>query len=206
MSENRLFRSLGIFVSGFGVLYILERNEANRSKTDHLLPFLTTSLLLPLLPLTLPLHPLPLLLLTTKQDLLPTQTRSLSIPRLHTALTRELNARRASASQSSSGKIELLEDDQIPASGGSKKSVGAVLDEGVEEVLKGGGKWRWEDWKGVGWAGGWVGKAGEQQTKKSSAWSAAEEEQEKEGEGEKTKVKKEEDGLGELKEWLWNLK
>lgn len=164
------------------------------------------SLLLPLLPLTLPPNPLPLLLLTSKQDLLPNQTRSLSIPRLHTALTRELNARRASASQSSAGKIELLDEDQIT---GSKKSVGVVLDEGVEEVLKGGGKWRWEDWKGVGWAGGWVGnrKGGEGEKKSSSAWMATEKEEVKKnekvvaGEGEKK-----EDGLGELKEWLWNLK
>lgn len=85
-----------------------------------------------------------------------------------------------------------------------------MLDEGVEEVLKGGGKWRWEDWKGVGWAGGWVGKAGSGEQKKgSSAWNVASEEKEGErGEGEKKKGGKdeEEDGLGELKEWLWHLK
>ena len=69
--------------------------------------------------------------------------------------------------------------------------------------MRGGGKWRWEDWKGVGWAGGWVGEGSKE--KKGSAWTATEDEEMKEGRKEKVKTV-EEDGMGELKEWMWNLK
>ncbi|CED83644.1 Signal recognition particle receptor, beta subunit (small G protein superfamily) [Phaffia rhodozyma] len=178
--------------------------------------------LLPILPHTLPPSPTPVLLLSTKLDLVPNSTtRSLAVPRLHTSLTRELNARK-SALGSTSGKIDLLETDQdasgSASAGGSGGDGGIEQRESVEEVLRmgaPGSKWRWEDWKGISWAGGWTGKpvgvglgrpavgVGKEK-EKASIVDVEDEEQDKE---EKKKTKPDgEDGLQELKQWLWNLK
>lgn len=132
------------------------------------------------------------------------------MPRLHTSLTRELNARRSAALAASSvssggGKIELLDGDDEST---TKEASTSSLE--VEEILTrggAGGKWRWEDWKGVSWAGGWVGKVGEGKEKKRTVVKqeggieSAAPLGEKDGE-----EIVHEDGLGELKEWLMALK
>lgn len=101
------------------------------------------------------------------------------MPRLHTSLTRELNARKTAAA-TQSGKIELLEDD------------GEVIAVDDEVLRRNEGKWRWEDWKGISWAGGWTGKAPLAPQLKDAAAPA-------------NASPSDEDGLGELQEWLWNL-
>lgn len=158
---------------------------------------IATSSLLPLLPFTTPPTPTPILLLSSKLDLLPSpSSRSLAVPKLHTSLTRELNARR-SALAAEGARVTELGDDEGEAG------------EEVEEVLRsmGGGvdgKWRWEDWKGVAWAGGFVGAPTPAKGGKKKVLEVKHEDGEvleKEVESEQM-----EDGLGELKEWLWNLK
>lgn len=159
------------------------------------------SSLLPLLPYTTPPTPTPLLLLSTKLDLLPSvQARSLAVPKLHTALTRELNARRQALS-SEGARVTTLGDDDESGSGAAE----------AEEILRGfgggvEGKWRWEDWKGVAWAGGWVGAptAALGQPKKKATVLEATAEGAVENKGEQEVAA--EDGLAELKEWLWMLK
>lgn len=164
--------------------------------------FASGSSLLPLLPYAAPPTPTPLLLLSTKLDLLPSaQARSLAVPKLHTALTRELNARRAALAG---------EGARVTALGDEEGAEGAQ--EEAEEILRGfgggvGGKWRWEDWKGVAWAGGWVGagSSAAASTKKVVLEAKADgtvEEKPSAPSGEEP----EEDGLAELKEWLWMLK
>jgi hypothetical protein len=161
------------------------------------------SSLLPLLPYTAPPAPTPLLLLSTKLDLLPSvQARSLAVPKLHTALTRELNARRQALSAEGARVTTLGDDDDEAGSGAAE----------AEEILRqfGGGvegKWRWEDWKGVAWAGGWVGApaaSATSQGKKKAAVLEATAEGAVEDKGERDVAA--EDGLAELKEWLWMLK
>lgn len=162
------------------------------------------SSLLPLLPYTAPPAPTPLLLLSTKLDLLPSvQARSLAVPKLHTALTRELNARRQALSAEGARVTTLGDDDDDDAGSGAAQA---------EEVLRqfGGGvegKWRWEDWKGVAWAGGWVGaptSTAAQPKKKPAVVLEATAEGAVEDKGERDVAA--EDGLAELKEWLWMLK